>query len=89
MLDVGDATFACLRCGCRHGPDSRLPVYCTECFDHLHMYGYSDPTEDLAVVHYVYWGQQLEGLSDELARRVLKAAPSYEVRLHELGGYRF
>ena len=57
VVALGDVSFECLRCGCRHGPDERLPVYCTDCFDHLHLFGYSDPTEDLAVVHYVYWGQ--------------------------------
>ena len=53
------------------------------------LYGYSDPTEDIALVHFVYWGRHLSGIYEETAKRVLELAPRFEIRLHDLQGYRF
>ena len=38
-----------------------LPVYCASCYWHLLLYGHHDPTEDLAVVHFVYYRSSLQG----------------------------
>ena len=50
------------------------------------LFGYSDPTEDIALVHFVYWGRHLPRISEETAKRVLDLAPLFEIRLHDLGG---
>ena len=83
------ASFACIWCGCREGVEAALPVYCKDCYHHSLVYGYSNPTEDIALVHFVYWGRHLPGISEETAKRVLELAPMYEVKLHDLHGYRF
>ena len=48
------------------------------------LYGHSDPTEDIALVHFVYWGRHLPGISEETAKRVLELAPLFEIQLHDL-----
>ena len=53
------------------------------------LYGYSDPTEDIALAHLVYWGRHLPGISEENTKRVLELAPLFEIRLHDLSRYRF
>ena len=50
------------------------------------LFGYSDPTEDIVLVHFVYWGRHLPGISEETAKRVLDLAPLFEIRLHDLRG---
>ena len=84
MPSIDLASFSCLRCGCCRDAEASLPVYCKECFKHSMLYGYSDPTEDIALVHFVYWGRHLPGISEETAKRVLELAPLFEVRLHDL-----
>ena len=53
------------------------------------MYGFSDPTEDLALAYFVYWGRHLPGISQEIAKRVLELALLYDIRLHDLHVCRF
>ena len=56
----------CLYCN-KHTPhpSADLPVYCEECFHRLRLEGYSDPLADVALVHWIYWGMHLEGLTPE------------------------
>ena len=83
------ALLSCLRCSCRCGAEASLPVYCKDCYNYSLMYGFSDPTEDLAVMHFVYWARHLPGISKETAKRVLELVPQYDIRLHDLQGYPF
>ena len=48
------------------------------------LYGYSNPTEHIALVHFAYWGLYLPGISEETAKRVLELAPLFKIRLHDL-----
>lgn len=64
-------------------------MYFSECFDHLTLYSFSDATEDLALVHFMYWGRLLPGISVETARKVLEITLKFEVHLHDLSGSRF
>ena len=48
------------------------------------LYGHSDPTEDITLVHFVYWGRHLPGIAEETAKRVPELAPRFEIRLHDL-----
>ena len=52
-----------------------MPVYCKDCFNHSLMYGFGNPTEDLALMHFVYWVRHLPGISEETAKQVLELAP--------------
>ena len=84
---IDSTCFACLGCSTLEGPAEKLPVYCEHCYKYSLLYRYNDPTEDLAVVHYVYWGPQIAGLPDKQAKKVLAKAPSIEIRLDHTQGY--
>ena len=47
--------------------------------------GFSDPTEDLALVHHVWNGKHLPGLSTESARRVNECSANYKIEFNHSG----
>ena len=42
-----------------------LPVFCEECFKYLSMEGHDDPTQDVSLLYFVWWGKHKYGLSRE------------------------
>ena len=45
-------------------------MYCAPCFERLILDGFVDPTDDLALLYYVWHGTHLPGISPETARRM-------------------
>ena len=73
-------TFACLCCDSEDvAPAPELPLYCSACYNRLLLEGHEDPTEDVALVHFLWSGKQLEGLTDEQAERVAMVARAFEI----------
>ena len=64
----------------------KLPEYCSDCFNHQILCAFSDSTEDLALVHFVYWAKHSYSISVETAHRELEIAPKFETHLHDLSG---
>lgn len=48
-----------------------LPVYCTDCFDFLCENGSSDPTLDVGLIYFVWWGAHREGIPREEVERII------------------
>ena len=41
--------------------------------------GHEDPTEDVALTHFLWFGRQLDGLTEEQAERVVAEAKPFEI----------
>ena len=73
-------TFKCLACDSQAKlPAEELPVYCQDCYPALILEGYLDPTEDVALVHYLWHGAHLPGIMEETAERVVAEARPLEI----------
>ena len=63
-VDNVELIEACWVCGkFRDEPAESLPMLCSECFHELRIKGFSDPTEDIALLNFLYNHSHLDWLS--------------------------
>ena len=75
--------FSCLCCDGDGAPSHQLPMYCSSCYERLLIEGYQDPTEDLALVYFLWHGRHLQGVGNETARRVNETAHLFRIDYNE------
>ena len=52
------------------GKVASVPVYCQDCYNHLLVEGAADVTLDVALMHFLWWGRHMDGLSEHVEQRV-------------------
>ena len=68
-------------------PNSPIPRMCTDCVRQLAMRGFTDPTEDVHLLHYLHHHVFLEPSTLEQRHRVQQLAAIYSIRTdHTQGG---
>jgi hypothetical protein len=89
LQEIPITYLACDSCGAdRTKYPSPLPYFCRDCYNSLQKRGYQDPTEDLALLHYLYTGQHKPGTTLAEQQRVRREAKVYELRTDTTTGRR-